>query len=71
MKMLHIKKGHWIDTETGHQEVISQYGDTSYIVHNFDENDQYTGASYLTDREILKRYHEQTGKVFDFVILDT
>ena len=64
MNTLHITKGYWIDTPTGHQEVVSQYGDTCYIVHNYDADDRYTGASYLTDREILHAEHDRSGKVY-------
>ena len=67
MKTLQISSGYWIDTPTGHQEVISQYGPTCYIVHNYDENGTYTGASYLTDREIIHAEHDRTGKVYNVV----
>lgn len=67
MKTLHIEKGYRIDTPTGHQEVMSQYGETCFIVHNYDTDDRYTGASYLTDREILHAEHERTGKVYTSV----
>lgn len=70
MKTLHIKKGYWIDTVTGHQEIVAQYGSTCYIVHNYDENEVYTGASYLTDREILRAEHDRSGKAYNVVQYD-
>ena len=70
MKTLHIEKGYWIDTTTGHQEVIARHGSTSFIVHNFDENGNYTGASIRTDREILHSHHDMTGKMLDQVDFD-
>lgn len=70
MRILHIKKGYWIDTATGHQEVVASHGDTSFVVHNYDENDRYTGASILTDREIIHYHHDSTRKLYDAVELD-
>lgn len=70
MKTLHISKGYRIDTVTGHQEVVAQYGEACYIVHNYDENEHYTHASYLTDREILHAERDLTGKVYDTVVYD-
>lgn len=67
MKTLTINKGYWIDTPTGHQEVVAQHGPTSFTVHNFDENGMYTGASILTDREIIHYHHDCTRKLYDTV----
>ena len=68
MKTLYVKKGFQLDTPTGQQEIISQYfGPTCYIVHNFDEDGNYTGASYITDREIIQKYYDMTGKLYDTV----
>ena len=70
MKVLHIEKGYWIDTEEGHQEVVARHGSTSFVVHNYDENGKYTGASILTDREIIHHHHDCTNKLYDMVELD-
>lgn len=70
MKTLYITKGYLIDTPTGHQEVVSQYGETCYIVHNYDADGNYTGVSYITDREILHAEHDRSGKVYTGVEYD-
>ncbi len=70
MKILHISSGYTIDTPTGCQKVDRQYGDTCYIVDNYDLDGNYVGASYLTDREIIHAHHNMTGKAYDFVVFD-
>ena len=60
-RTLFITKGFSLDTPTGRQEIMQQYGSTCYIVHNFNENDIYTGASYITDKEVLQKYYDMTG----------
>lgn len=70
MKALHIVKGYWIDTPSGHQEVVAQHGETSFIVHNYDEDGQYKFASYLTDREILHAEHDRTGQIYNLVVFE-
>ena len=70
MRILHISKGYRIDTTTGYQLVVARHGSTSFVVHNYDDEDHYTGASILTDREILHNEHDCTRKVYDLVELD-
>ena len=70
-RTLYIKKGFSLDTETGRQEIMQQYGSTCYIVHNFDENDMYTGASYLTDHDIMRKYFDMTGNVYTSVVMES
>jgi hypothetical protein len=67
--VLHIKKGMVFDTETGTQEIIRPYGNC-YIVHNYNENGIYTGASYLTYREIINRFSDITGKAYARIVFD-
>lgn len=69
MKTLCIKKGITFETETGSQTIIGRHGSTSFIIHNFDSDGNYTGASVLTDREIIHKYHDMTRKLYDFVEL--
>lgn len=65
MKTLRITKGYWIDTEEGHQEVQHKYNDSNrFLAHNYDENGKYTGASYLTDQDILSAEHNYSGKAY-------
>lgn len=66
-KMLFIDKGFCLDTPTGKQKIIRQYGSTCYIVHNYDKNGVYRFASYVTDREILQKYYDMTGKKYNCV----
>lgn len=67
MKTLRITKGYWIDTKEGHQEIQSQYGPSCYIAHNYDETGKHTGASYLTDQDILSAEHSYSGEAYDRV----
>ena len=67
MRTLTISKGYMIDTPTGYQEVVAQHGPTSFTVHNYDEHGHYTGASILTDREILHHHHDMTRLMYDAV----
>ena len=70
MKTLHVHGGFCLDTPEGHQAIVAQHGPTCYIVHNFDPYGRYTGASYLTDREIIHKWHDMTGKLYDTVEFD-
>ena len=71
MKTLYVKKGMCLDTPNGYQKIIDKHiSDTCYIVHNYDGNGIYTGASYLTDREVARKYYDMTGKFYDFVMME-
>ena len=67
MKTLFVHRGFCLDTPEGHQEITTQYGPRCYIVHNYDADDNYTGASYLTDREVILKWYDMTRKLYDTV----
>lgn len=67
-RTLYVNKGFCLDTPSGYQKIMQQYGSTCYIVHNYDENDTYLFASYITDREIIHKYHDMTGIMYSEVV---
>ena len=70
MKTLHIRKGMTYSTENGYQEIIHRLDSTMTLVVNLNSSGHYTGASILTDTDILRKAHQATGESYDTVCFD-
>ena len=50
-------------------KVIKEHNAFYYIVHCYNLNNQYTGAKYVKESELLNIWEHMTGQKYDYIFL--